>query len=166
MLPSIKIFVLCPIPEDQKPINEYIVIKENLLLNWTTLEIKKYKIKLISLFIFISLSVGIYQENLWKKNFLEAFFNTFSFSISLILFYLVFALIRWQEIKKRFDKSRLFYEEASWFDGEIWEKPFFLIKNDKIISSQKIKSIIKRLRYTIFFSSCSLVFLVSYFEFI
>ncbi len=28
---DIKIFLLCPIPEDQKPINEYIDFKENIL---------------------------------------------------------------------------------------------------------------------------------------
>ena len=38
---NIKIFLLCPVPDDQKPINEYIGLKENQLTNWTTLSKKK-----------------------------------------------------------------------------------------------------------------------------
>tara|TARA_B110000503_G_C6796818_1_gene269452 strand:+ start:170 stop:373 length:204 start_codon:yes stop_codon:yes gene_type:complete len=52
-------------------------------------------------------------------------------------------------VNKRLTQSRVFYEEASWFDGKIWEKPFFLIKNDKLLSSQKIQPILKRLFGTI-----------------
>ena len=39
---NIKIFLLCPVPETQKPINEYIALKENFLTNWTTLRKEKY----------------------------------------------------------------------------------------------------------------------------
>jgi hypothetical protein len=56
---------------------------------------------------------------------------------------------RWKDIQLHFNKSRVFYEEASWFDGQIWEKPFFLIKNDKLISTQKIQPILQRLLITL-----------------
>jgi hypothetical protein len=32
----IKIFFLCPVPNDQKPINEYIELKENSFINWAS----------------------------------------------------------------------------------------------------------------------------------
>ena len=48
---NIKVFLLCPVPEDQKPINEYINIKENSFINWTTLPVKKYLLKLISIYL-------------------------------------------------------------------------------------------------------------------
>jgi hypothetical protein len=53
----------------------------------------------------------------------------------------------------------LFYEEASWYDGQIWEKPFFLIKNDKLISTQKIEPILEEIIKS-FFLSLSFLFLV------
>jgi len=56
----------------------------------------------------------------------------------IIQFFLLIILIRWITINQKFQNSRLIYEEASWYDGQIWEKPFFLIKNDKLISTQKI----------------------------
>jgi len=62
-----------------------------------------------------------------------------------IFFYLSFILFRWITINTKFQTPRIIYEEASWYDGQIWEKPFFLIKNDKLLSSQKINPIIQRL---------------------
>ena len=60
MINNIKIFLLCPVPEDQKPINVYIGLKENVLTNWTTLSKKNYEQKLISIFLsfFLIISLG------------------------------------------------------------------------------------------------------------
>jgi hypothetical protein len=63
--------------------------------------------------------------------------------ISLILFLTLY--VNWYQIKSRFDVSRLVYEESSWYDTQIWEKPFLLIKNDKLLKTQKIQPIIQRL---------------------
>jgi hypothetical protein len=57
---------------------------------------------------------------------------------------------RWKQIEKEFNEPRLFYEEASWYDGQVWEKPFSILKNDKLISTQKIKPILERISRTIF----------------
>jgi hypothetical protein len=43
------------------------------------------------------------------------------------------------EIQKRLKEPNVFYEEGSWFDGQIWEKPFYVIKNDRLLASQKMK---------------------------
>ena len=42
MISKLKLILLCPVPEDQKPISEYIGLKENPLTNWTTLSTKNY----------------------------------------------------------------------------------------------------------------------------
>jgi hypothetical protein len=145
MIPNIKIFLLCPIPEDQKPINEYIDFKENTFFNWTTWETTKYQAKLISFYSFVCFLTSLFQGNLWEKNLLKALFASLALGSSCVFVFLGFAFLRWREIKKRFNEARLFYEEASWFDGQIWEKPFFLIKNDKLICTQKIEPILQRL---------------------
>lgn len=87
-LTSIKIFLLCPIPEEQKPISDYIQYRNTL---------------------------G------------HSFFNPFLF-------------FRWKEIQKRLKEPTVFYEEGSWYDGQIWEKPFSVIKNDRLLSIQKVIS--------------------------
>ena len=64
MISKLKLILLCPVPEDQKPISEYIGLKENPLTNWTTLSTKNYNAKLFSLFtsVFILLSILTFQD--------------------------------------------------------------------------------------------------------
>jgi hypothetical protein len=151
MSTNIKIFLLCPVPEDQKPMNEYIGLKENLLTRWTTFSTSNYEKRIFFLFstffFFISLIQfshfqGIYYgfewvlENLW-------------WSTLCLLFFFLIVLSRWLQIENRFNQARLFYEEASWYDGQIWEKPLGIIKNDKFIHNQKIQPILQRIQKTL-----------------
>tara|TARA_B110000261_G_scaffold107572_1_gene120500 strand:+ start:6305 stop:6781 length:477 start_codon:yes stop_codon:yes gene_type:complete len=143
---NIKVFLLCPVPEDQKPINEYITIKKNSFLNWTTCSLKNYLVKIISGYLFAFPVFLICFLTLTPFSFFEIV-KIFLLSAN---FFFISILIRWSTINKRLVESRVFYEEASWFDGQIWEKPFFLIKNDKLLSSQKIEPVLKRIWGTIF----------------
>jgi hypothetical protein len=149
---NIKIFLLCPVPEDQKPINAYIGLKENQLTNWTTLSKKNYEKKLISLFFFFFFIVSFLRLSTFPDNrylFEWLLINTF-ISLNLLFFLVLLVFSRWKQIEKDFNEPRLFYEEASWYDGQIWEKPFSILKNDKLISTQKIKPILERISRTIF----------------
>lgn len=136
---NIKIFLFCPIPEEQKPINEYISYKKkffNQLLNKIK---KKEKTNFIfsTFFIFYFLNCFFNQKILYEiPDILITFiFSFISFNIIILSNYLVL-----REISLNLNKSRLFYEEASWFDGQLWEKPFETIKNDRLLKTQNIKS--------------------------
>ena len=82
----------------------------------------------------------------------ETFFAEFNF-------FFISIFIRWSSMNKRLIESRVFYEEASWFDGQTWEKPFFLIKNDKLLSTQKIQPVIRRIWTTILIHLVSVLIL-------
>ena len=153
---NIKTFLLCPVPDDQKPINEYLNLKENKFLNWGSLNSNKNKKFLGTIFLtfFSFFSINEFQSFSFKS-FFEILFNTFI----VIQFFLLVILIRWTTINQKFQNSRLIYEEASWYDGQIWEKPFFLIKNDKLISTQKIEPILEEILKN-FFISLFFLFLV------
>ena len=148
---NIKKFLLCPVPEDQKPINEYIQIRENRFFSWVIGSNQKYfqNVLFLELFFFCCFLVffNFDFQNSSFQTFLIAFKNSFHF----LLIYLFLIFIKWVELNKRFQNSRLVYEEGSWYDSEVWEKPFFLIKNDKLISIQKIEPFIKRLFDTLLF---------------
>ena len=62
-------------------------------------------------------------------------------------------IFRWSQAQNRFNNSRLFYEEISWYDGQVWEKPLLIIKNDRLVSSQKITPILNRLKRTTYLFS-------------
>lgn len=149
---NIKIFLLCPVPEEQKPINGYIGLKENQLTNWTTLSKKNYEKKLFSLFSFFFFLVSFFRVSSFSDSryLFDWFLITFSLSLTLLFFLVLLIFFRWKQIEKDFNQPRLFYEEASWYDGQIWEKPFSILKNDKLISTQKIKPILERISRTMF----------------
>ena len=153
MNPNIKIFLLCPVPETQKPINEYISLKENFLTNWTTFKKENYYKTIINIYIlFLALSFFFTFPNtsFWEKNiFKYIIFNLFITNILLLILFFTLYL-NWYQIKNRFEISRLIYEESSWYDSQVWEKPFLLIKNDKLLQTQKIEPIIQRLSRAIF----------------
>jgi hypothetical protein len=160
-----RVYLLCPVPEDQKPINEYIDLKENFFLKWTSFETKKYFSRLFALYGSLFFLFSFFQGSQWMKNPIEALFSTLFLSSFFLFILLVFAFIRWKDVKKRFNQARLFYEEASWFDGQIWEKPFFIIKNDKLISTQKIDPIMQRLKGNIWSSGFFAILFFFGFEF-
>lgn len=147
---NIKLFLLCPIPEDQKPINQYINLKENIFLNWEILSGKEYASKFRNFFFTIFLIIGIIASDFLASNFLLWFSISLKYTFLVFLILFLVKLIRWQDIFKIFSIVRIFYEEGSWYDGEIWEKPMSLIKNDKLLSTQKIKPVIKRIRQNFF----------------
>jgi hypothetical protein len=66
---------------------------------------------------------------------------------------------RWIDISQNFQKSRLLYEESSWFDTQIWEKEYFLIKKDRLINTQKLKPVIRRIFRTLLLLSFLFFFL-------
>ena len=145
MNPLIKIFLLCPIPEDQKPINEYIGLKKNGFFNWANFQ-RRVSFPLFFLVSFLIGSLFFLQSFLFSRLFLQTilFFATTFFFFFLLLFF------RWKQVKKRFLKSRLFYEEASWYDGQLWEKPSSILKNDRFLSTQQIHPFLEKSRKKIF----------------
>jgi hypothetical protein len=160
MISKIKLILLCPVPEDQKPISEYIGLKENPLTSWTTLSNKNYNVKNISFFFTIFMIVSLFTFK--QSNFLGDWIlsNLFITTNCLIGFYFI-VIWRWNEVRNRLNQSRLFYEEASWYDGQIWEKPFIILKNDKLLVTQKITPLLKRLFVTLaFFCYLNLIFLI------
>jgi hypothetical protein len=50
-------------------------------------------------------------------------------------------------------QARLFYEESSWFSGQIWEKPLFFIKKDRLLSTQNVEIILPKIVFFVFFNS-------------
>lgn len=145
-------FLLCPIPEDQKPITLYLGIKENQVTNWTMLSEEKYKKQLLYYFcIFFLLICCIRFPELQTVSYLIEWI-LFNIIISLILLQLFLGTLffRWNQVEKAFTSSQIFYEEGSWSDGQIWKKPEFIQTNDQLIITQKIDPILQRIIQTMF----------------
>ena len=65
-------------------------------------------------------------------------------SLIFLVLSIYFSFNQWNTLVEAFNSPRIFYEEASWFDGQIWDKPFSIIKNDRLIIKQQLKPLLKR----------------------
>jgi hypothetical protein len=161
---NIKIFLLCPVPENQKPINEYIQLQQNSLwflfstseLNFQRTFFSVYFSIFFFIFSFYGSSLSFFVFKLKTISFDTILNLLHSINISLFLtnlltlFFLFFHFFRWSQLENRLNQARFFYEEGSWYDGEIWEKPFLLIKNERFLTTQKVQPIIQRISQKIF----------------
>ena len=55
-------------------------------------------------------------------------YDTNNFVLRLFLFF------RLKDLKKRLEFPKIFYEEVSWYDLQVWDKPMFIIRNDKLLN--------------------------------
>ena len=114
------IFLLCPVPEEQKAIHEYLNLKKYLGIPLTKTE--KSLEKKISIFF---------------TNVINIFLN-------------FFFIFRWKDLENRLNQPIVSYEEASWYDGQIWEKPFSIIKKDRLLNSQIIQPFLRKNLFFLF----------------
>jgi hypothetical protein len=165
---NIKIFLLCPVPEEQKPIHEYIQLKENDFTNWVTFSKEQYFKKVLSFTCNFFCLFFLFQFSKYQE--MEYLFETVLETLSLTFLGLCFLLFvnfgRWKQVEIRLSKSRLFYEEASWYDGQIWEKPFAILKNDKLLGIQKVQPLLQRILRTILTLFAGILFLSLLIEFL
>jgi len=147
-----KNFFLCPLPEDQKPINLYLKTKENPFLSWTTFSEKAYHQRIFSFFLFNFLFIFVLRFHLLQS---FSYFGEWILINSIVNFvslnlFLIFVLARWKQIEKEFQSPYIVYEETSWSDAERWEKPNSIQRQDNLLNQQKVTPVIQRLIRTIF----------------
>jgi hypothetical protein len=158
----IKFFLLCPVPDNQKPINELILFEDDPFFNWITLKNEKFENKFYTKYFFLFLlSFMFFLEKIKINSFIYVIVSSLLISSFLFFIYFFITFIRWFEIYSKFNQARFVYEEESWFDTKIWEKPISLIKNDRLLITQKINVIIERISKKIlllFYFNCFLIF--------
>jgi hypothetical protein len=140
---DLKNFLLCPVPDDQKPIYQYIQLREGPFSSLPLLEDKKYQKNLFFIFLFFFLLSCFFNNSFF--NHFEIILQNLLIANCFLSFFLFVLFRRWVDVQDRFNNSRVFYEESSWYDGQSWEKPIMILKNDKLISSQKIQPIIEKI---------------------
>jgi len=141
---------ICPVPEEQQPVNEYQELKESWFFRWVTLNLSSYISKLLcvwGLSWFISAPVA--AASFAPKKYLLEFILCASAGAGI---FLVLTLLRlylgWSYVSDRLHQETIFYEESGWYDGQTWTKPPEILTRDRLIVSYQIKPILQRLKRT------------------
>ena len=148
---------ICPVPKDQRPLNEYKKLKESNNFFWCIQDKDNY------LKAFLSLS------------FFSLLFSSFilvisAFSFSSIKYFIIYSVLAsviittlsccrsylgWRYIYSRLMEATVPYEESGWYDGQIWIKPPEILLQDRLVGTYEIYPGLLRLQYTL----ASLLFL-------
>jgi hypothetical protein len=140
---------ICPVPQEQRPINEYLLLKESFGFSWTAKDNIEYLTNSIKMYLVtLGLCFLLFNSNS------DSLLNNVSYSIlgSTIILFIVYMRIYlgWNYVYTRLMQSTVAYEESGWYDGQIWVKtPEILIK-DKLAGQYAVKPIVTTLQKTLF----------------
>lgn len=110
------------IKREQKPINQFIELKNTNIFFQIFKKDSKYKLSLFLFLVFI-FELSFYLNNIFFLLIIFSFANFFL----------------WKSIFKSFWEEKIYYEESSWFDTKVWQKPIFFLKNDRIFANQNLR---------------------------
>ena len=151
---------ICPVPPNQRPLNEFNSIKNSWIISWPLLEKNIFYRKLIYSWFFItpiSLTIS-YGSDYLKNNIFELTFVSFTASLALPILLLIRQWLSWIYIYKRLNSENIEYEESGWYDGQIWEKPIDWRAKDLLIAQYQIKPILNHLEVIIILLVSTIIF--------
>ena len=142
---------ICPVPLNQRPLNEFNNIRNSWIISWPFLERNIFYRKLVISWLFITpVSFTIsYGSDYLKNNIYELLFISFTASLAFPVILLIRQWLSWVYIYKRLNSEKIEYEESGWYDGQTWEKPIDWRAKDLLIAQHQIKPVLKHLEVII-----------------
>lgn len=141
----------CPVPEDQRPENEYKKLKASLDFSWSVESDEVFVKNLLKLFIVtytVSLVIFLNSYNL-EQHFHDLLVYVPTFANILVMLFTVRSYLGWNYVYERLIQATVSYEESGWYDGQIWVKTNDILTQDRLIGTYELLPILKRLKTTI-----------------
>ena len=140
--------IICPVPPNQRPLNEFNSIRNSWIISWPLLEKIVFYKKLLYSWIFITpISLVIsYGSDYLKNNIFDLTFISLTTSLLFPILLLSRQFLSWIYIYKRLNSENIEYEESGWYDGQVWEKPIDWRSKDLLIAQYQVKPILDHLK--------------------
>ena len=140
--------IICPVPLNQRPLNEFNSIRNSWIISWPLLEKIVFYKKLLYSWIFITpISLVIsYGSDYLKNNIFDLTLISLTTSLMFPILLLSRQFLSWIYIYKRLNSEKIEYEESGWYDGQVWEKPIDWRSKDLLIAQYQVKPILDHLK--------------------
>ena len=139
--------IICPVPLNQRPLNEFNSIRNSWIISWPLLEKRIFYRKLLYSWILIepiSLIIS-YGSNYLKDNIFDLTLISLTSALLFPILLLTRQWLSWIYIYKRLTSENIEYEESGWYDGQVWEKPIDWRAKDLLIAQYQVKPILNHL---------------------
>ncbi|MEL7035328.1 MAG: CGLD27 family protein [Cyanobacteria bacterium J06592_8] len=143
---------VCPVPPEQRPVNEYQELQESWFFSWVTLEWHQYLKKLAWVWAWSWLVCGpVAAASFPPKEVFGQFLVSGGVGASVFLAFVVTQLyLGWSYVRSRLTSSSICYEESGWYDGQTWKKTPEFLAQDRLILTYEVQPLLKRLRRTFY----------------
>jgi len=141
---------ICPVPEEQQPINEYQELAESWFFRWALQSWPGYLKPMLWIWGLSWLVVGpitSYSFAPSRQPVLFALCGIAGASVVLLL-PLLYLYVGWVHVRDRLRQAAVPYEESGWYDGQTWEKPPEVLIRDRLIVTHEIQPQLRRLLLT------------------
>ena len=146
----------CPVPKDQRPLIEYINLKNSFEFNWMTQGAASFFRTLIAISSTINfILASILKYNTSTYDHLPEFLLKVDLSSTSILIFLILRFyLAWEYVCSRLYLATINYEESGWYDGQTWIKTADSLLQDRLIITYEVLPVIKRLKLSLVTLSC------------
>ncbi len=141
---------VCPVPIEQQPLNEYQELKGSWFFGWTTLDLRRYIMKLVWVWAWSWVVAGpVAAASFAPQKYLVKFMLCGAAGAGVFLALTVVRLyLGWWYVRDRLLRETIFYEESGWYDGQTWTKPPEVLTRDRLLVSYQVQPILQRLKRT------------------
>lgn len=141
----------CPVPKNQRPLNEYLKLIQSTSFNWVRLSKSEFlKALKFNYFLSVLLSIPILFFSSPDQYFVKKIFFIIFVSLLVYTIYILRIFLAWIYVEQRLYSSTIFYEESGWYDGCLWIKPKIILITDRIIREYQVLPILQRVKFLIF----------------
>ncbi len=153
---------ICPVPSNQRPLNEFNSIRNSWIISWPFLKRSIFYRKLVLSWLLITpISFTIsYGSDYLKNNIFDLTFVSFTASLLVPILLLIRQWLSWVYIYNRLNSETIEYEESGWYDGQTWEKPIDWRSKDLLIAQYQVKPILNHLKVIIILLTSVIIFLL------
>ena len=135
----------CPVPKEQRPQEEFLLLRNSLFFSWPIKSNKHLYMSLILTWLFI-LAICIFIEQgsyVLRTEPIKLLFLSTEASLAITELLLIRQWLGWSYINKRLTSEKIEYEESGWYDGNTWTKPLPWKHQDLLIAQYEVRPIIR-----------------------
>ena len=148
MQPAADASLSCPVPPEQRPLEEYRQLQRSWFFawaqgNWSGL----LKPLALSWLLLLPVAVMVASGSVsLRREPLLLLLAAVVAALMLPLLLLVRQWLGWDYVHRRLRAERISYEESGWYDGQVWEKPLAWRQQDLLVAQHETGPVLSQLR--------------------
>ncbi|MCP9774326.1 CGLD27 family protein [Cyanobium sp. WAJ14-Wanaka] len=138
----------CPVPPEQRPLQEYEQLLASWFFIWPSRGLSGLLRALATSWLILLPITCLVTSGSWVLRHEPIKLVAIGAVAAILLPMLLLARqwLGWSYVHKRLVSEAVEYEESGWYDGQVWEKPLAWRQQDLLVAQHQVKPVLERLR--------------------